>query len=67
MTIAVATTANDRPEPLAVPTHPDPVVARVLEHFDEGPRPLILFAQRDRFAREAWNRVHKLVAFRLHR
>ena len=52
----------------AIPIHPDPVVARVLEHIDDQrPRPLILIAQRERFERHTWNRVRNLVAFRLHR
>jgi hypothetical protein len=59
--------AHAHPETPAIPTHPDPVVARVLEHIDDGPRPLILLAQRDRFEHDVWNRVRNLVAFRLHR
>ena len=42
-------------------------MARVFEHHGGGPRPLVLFAERDRFERKAWNRVRHLVAFRLHR
>ena len=42
-------------------------MARVFEHNGGGPRPLVLFAERDRFERGTWNRVRHLVAFRLHR
>lgn len=65
--LSVTLDARDRQEPSAIPRHPDPVVARLLEHIDQGPRPLILFAERDRFERAAWNRVRNLVAFRVHR
>jgi hypothetical protein len=59
--------SREHQERAAIPKHPDPVVARVFEHFDEGPRPLIIFADRDRLGREVWSRVRDLVAFRLHR
>ena len=65
--LSVALDARDRQEPSAIPVHPDPVVARLLEHIDQRPRPLILFADRDRFERGVWDRVRNLVAFRLHR
>lgn len=65
--LSVSLDARDRKEPSAIPPHPDPVVARLLEHFDDRPRPLIIFADRDRFEPGVWNRVRNLVAFRLHR
>lgn len=65
--LSVTLDARDRQEPSAIPRHPDPVVAHLLEHIDQRPRPLILFAERDRFERAAWNRVRNLVAFRVHR
>lgn len=65
--LSIAVDARGRQEPSAIPIHPDPVVARLLEHIDARPRPLILLADRDRFERGVWNRVRNLVAFRLHR
>ena len=64
--LPVALDARDRQGPSPIPAHPDPVVERLLEHID-GPRPLVLFAERQRFERAVWNRVRHLVAFRLHR
>jgi hypothetical protein len=65
--LPVALDARDHQEPSAIPPHPDPVIARLLEHFDDRPRPLIVVADRDQFERGVWNRVRNLVAFRLHR
>src|SRR5688500_9733906 len=63
----VAPVAGDRQESPAIATHPDPVVARVLEHLGGERRPLVLVVDRDRLGREVGNRIQNLVAFRLHR
>ena len=63
----VVPVARDRQQASAIPTHPDPVVARVLEHRGGERHPLILVVDRDRLGRDVWNRVQNLVAFRLHR
>jgi hypothetical protein len=45
----------------------DPVVARVYEHFGEGPKPIVQVIGPDQFAMPIWKRVRNLVAFRIHR
>ena len=49
-----------------LPTN-DAVIARVYEHLDDAPRPLVLVVDRTNFPADVWNRVKHLVAFRLHR
>jgi len=45
----------------------DAVVARLSEHFGDGPRPIVLAVGADQFPPAVWNRVKHLVAFRIHR
>jgi hypothetical protein len=46
---------------------PDPVVARIYEHFEATAPPFVLPVDASRFAPAVWRRVKDLVAFRLHR
>jgi hypothetical protein len=47
--------------------HPDPVVSRVLEHFNGTALPAIRIARSGDFHAQVWRRVENLVAFRIHR
>ena len=49
------------------PRHPDPVVARVLDHFTGASLPAIRIARSEGFHAQVWRRVEKLVGFRIHR
>lgn len=45
----------------------EPVVARVLEHLGNAPRPIVMVVDSSHFPPVVWKRVRNLVAFRLHR
>jgi hypothetical protein len=45
----------------------DPVIARTYEHFREAAPPFVRAVSAEDFPRPIWNRVKRLVAFRLHR
>ena len=54
-------------DPAPVSLTPDPVVARVFEHFGDRDKPLVLVVGAERFPPAVWRRVKNLIAFRLHR
>ena len=50
--------------PVVVPRHPDPVIARILDHLDV--RPIIIVVDRQTVGDDVWKRVKSLNAFRVH-